>query len=72
MNEISHPINELLASDCTGGNLSSILREVQVPIVSEESCRNAYVQSAAKIDKTYLCAGFAEGGKDACRVIICS
>lgn len=49
------------------GNLSSVLREVQVPVVSELECRNAYSTSPAKIDENYICAGYPQGGKDACR-----
>ena len=44
-----------------------MLREVQVPVVSEEKCRTAYKESPAAIDGSYICAGFSQGGKDACR-----
>ena len=40
------------------------LHEVEVPIVSNEACRNAYGQT---ITDTMLCAGVPEGGKDSCQ-----
>lgn len=40
------------------------LRQVTVPIVSNEECRKAY--SYDEITDNMLCAGYSEGGKDAC------
>jgi secreted trypsin-like serine protease len=59
---------------CIGGTLSVFaqlsaatlennLREVQVPIVSNETCNDAY---GGLITPSMLCAGYPEGGKDAC------
>lgn len=49
------------------GPLPLQLQAVQVPIVSEEDCKEAY-GSAAVTDRM-ICAGFLEeGGKDACQV----
>jgi len=51
------------------GNLASAetivnnLREVEVPIVSNETCNDAY---GGIISSNMLCAGYPEGGKDAC------
>jgi secreted trypsin-like serine protease len=40
------------------------LRQVTVPLVSTDACRQAY--SGYAITGNMLCAGYAEGGKDAC------
>ena len=44
--------------------LENNLREVEVPIVSNETCIDSYGEGI--ITPNMLCAGFAEGGKDAC------
>lgn len=43
------------------------LMEVDVPLVSEDVCRQAYSNSVGKIDRRVLCAGLREGGKDSCQ-----
>ena len=43
--------------------LENNLREVQVPIVSNETCKDSYGDI---ITSNMLCAGYPEGGKDAC------
>ena len=43
--------------------LENNLREVQVPIVSNETCNDSY---AGIITPNMLCAGYPEGGADAC------
>lgn len=43
------------------------LMEVDVPLVSEDVCREAYRESSGKIDRRVLCAGLREGGKDSCQ-----
>ena len=52
------------------GKYSKTLREVVVPIVSEDDCRNCYsLVENANIDESVVCAGDIEnGGKDACQV----
>ena len=50
-----------------GGRESYHLREVQLPVWRNTDCDNAYFQP---IDKKFICAGYADGGKDACQVII--
>lgn len=43
--------------------------EAQLPVVSNEQCAEAYARfKVAQIDNRVLCAGFAQGGKDACQV----
>jgi trypsin len=46
-----------------GGNLSTVLREVEVNAYSDSSCVNTYPEAIVGI---HLCAGTVEGGKDAC------
>ncbi|KAF4092946.1 hypothetical protein AMELA_G00025970 [Ameiurus melas] len=41
------------------------LQEVQVPIVSNSKCKNAY--TSASITDNMMCAGLAQGGKDSCQ-----
>lgn len=53
-----------------GGSPSSQLRAVTVPIVSYEECDNAYGFNA--ITDRMICAGFPNGGKDACQVKLLS
>jgi len=49
-------------------NLPNILHWVEVPVVSDEDCNNAY-QSAgsASVEESMICAGLPEGGKDSCQ-----
>lgn len=48
---------------------SSVLMEVQLPVVTQSKCAQAYRSHGhLRIDETVLCAGYEEGGKDACRV----
>ncbi|CAL7934482.1 unnamed protein product [Xylocopa violacea] len=47
---------------------SSALMEVQIPVVSNAVCKEAYSKfKQAVIDYRVLCAGYARGGKDACQ-----
>lgn len=47
-----------------GGGLATMLRKVDVPLVSKARCDAAYPES---IDDTMICAGFEKGGKDSCQ-----
>ncbi|CAL8128830.1 unnamed protein product [Orchesella dallaii] len=50
----------------SGGFHADILQKVQVPIVDDETCKNAY--AAVVILESMLCAGFlGEGGRDTCQ-----
>lgn len=42
------------------------LRGVEVPIVNQQTCNNDY-ESVGGITSRMLCAGFRNGGKDACQ-----
>lgn len=43
-----------------------------MPVLDNEVCKNAYgkISSRAVLDDRTLCAGFLEGGKDSCQVIL--
>ena len=46
---------------------TSRLMRVDIPLVSETSCRAAYSGSTGKIDHRTICAGTKVGGKDSCQ-----
>nr|XP_049693752.1 venom serine protease Bi-VSP isoform X1 [Helicoverpa armigera] len=50
------------------GAAATHLQVLQLPVVSNEFCSQAYsAYKAQKIDQRVLCAGFKKGGKDACQ-----
>ncbi|GAB6026967.1 hypothetical protein CHUAL_013636 [Chamberlinius hualienensis] len=71
--EANDPIGDLMGQFATvvgwgttsfGGRGSGVLRYAEVPIWDNSDCDNVYTQS---IEKIYLCAGYPDGGKDACQ-----
>ena len=50
-----------------GGSIANTLRKVDVPVVSDDDCRDSYGQSS--IYDSMICAGLDAGGKDSCQVI---
>lgn len=51
------------------GPSSLTLREVQIPVVTQESCKESYKNfKTVVVDQSVLCAGLGKGGKDACQV----
>lgn len=51
------------------GSSSAALLEAQVPVVETNTCREQYQRVRnAVVDDRVLCAGYAQGGKDACQV----
>ncbi len=53
-----------LRSDQPGAATS--LMQVEIPLVSQETCQQAYASMRAVIDARTLCAGLPQGGKDSC------
>ncbi len=53
-----------------GDSMSPKLHRVQVPLMSGKECEKRFRTAGYKveIDKTIVCAGWPEGGKDACQV----
>jgi len=47
-----------------GGPSAAVLMEVQVPIVSDATCRQSY---GSELTANMFCAGLAQGGKDSCQ-----
>jgi len=47
-----------------GGNASAVLRQVEIPIVSNETCEQSYPNG---ITSNMICAGREEGGQDSCQ-----
>ena len=45
----------------------NLLYEVDLPIVDQTTCQQAYAGLVDLVEDTQLCAGFADGGKDACQ-----
>ena len=52
------------------GPLASVLREVEVPILSNRACERMYRNSGHPqyIPYIFICAGYGEGGRDSCGV----
>ena len=50
----------------TGNDL--VLKQLKVPIISNEMCRQKMPEF--NVGSTQLCAGFEEGGRDACQVCL--
>lgn len=50
------------------GPASNILQELQIPVIDTSECQRVFQNFPAVIDNRVMCAGYAEGGKDACQV----
>jgi len=52
-----------------GGTLPTILQEVRVPIVSNDKCKDMFLNAGRPeyIPDIFLCAGYEEGGRDSCQ-----
>lgn len=46
------------------------VNEVQVPILNRELCNTWLEHRDLNITRGMICAGYAEGGKDACQVCL--
>jgi len=49
----------------SGGQSPDILQKVEIPIVADDECADAY--SGEHFEESMLCAGLAQGGKDSCQ-----
>lgn len=52
------------------GSSPDILHEVSLPVLSNAECKMTNTAKVFNITENVLCAGFPQGGKDACRVRI--
>lgn len=46
--------------------MQDVLQKVNVPLISNEECQSRYQRY--QINNKMVCAGYKEGGKDACKV----
>ncbi|OWF41022.1 Trypsin-3 [Mizuhopecten yessoensis] len=53
--------------DTQGTGSSNVLRQVTVPIISQQTCSSSQYYGSYLDTKTMFCAGFAQGGKDSCQ-----
>ncbi|KAI4550472.1 hypothetical protein MJT46_018637 [Ovis ammon polii x Ovis aries] len=50
------------------GKIQNTLQKANIPLISNEECQKSYRDY--KITKQMICAGYKEGGKDACKVYL--
>ena len=54
------------ALDGPGTEFPKVLQTVDLPVVSQDYCRKAYLPYGWKIENSMICAGYSTGGKDSC------
>lgn len=72
------PIFSMFVGVCTvsgwgrvefGGSMTRHLHHVDLPIVEDEECKKSYTAHGWDLIRdTVICAGYTQGGKDACQV----
>ena len=50
-----------------GGEYSNVLQEVEVKVISDESCKNDYKYKNSRITDQMVCANIEGGGQDSCQ-----
>jgi hypothetical protein len=52
------------------GPLPSVIQEVDLPIINNNDCEKMYRDAGYEehIPSIFICAGYAQGGKDSCEV----
>jgi hypothetical protein len=55
--------------DLTASEYEPAVNEVQVPVVNREVCNMWLQLRDLNVTDGMICAGYAEGGKDACQVL---
>ena len=50
------------------GTFNNILQQAIVPVWNQSKCRDAYSKFGIHITENQLCAGYDNGGTDACQV----
>jgi len=53
----------------TGADYEPTVNEVQVPVLDRDLCNTWLKQKDVNITEGMICAGYQQGGKDACQVI---
>jgi secreted trypsin-like serine protease len=68
---LGRPVDAKTGQPITAANmqdyLDTKLRQLKIPLIASQSCREMYQNQAAVIDARNLCAGVPVGGKDSCQ-----
>jgi secreted trypsin-like serine protease len=68
---LGRPIDAKTGQAVTAANmkdyLDNKLRQLEIPLIGVQSCRELYKNQAGVVDARTLCAGVPEGGKDSCQ-----
>ena len=64
-------LNSFLGRTQEGGASANVLQEIQLPVIANNECKDAYAAkgkliSEKQFDDAVMCAGYKEGGRDTC------